>query len=168
MELPALMHRARRSALARWWLNLGLRRMIPFNRPHGFRVTPLPEGGMRVDIPFRKLNRNHIRGTHACCLATGAELCSGLALMENVDPRRYRIIMQELRMRYHFQAKAHAHASFAPTEQELGQKLLGPLAADEVVTFVAVVPVHDAHGNHVATGTITWQIKPWAQVRTKG
>jgi hypothetical protein len=29
------------------------------------------------------------------------------------------------------------------------------------------VEVRDAAGNHVATATVTWQVKPWNKVRTK-
>lgn len=167
MDLARIIARSRTSALARWGLNLALGRMIPFNRPHGLRVWPLPLGGIRVEIPFRKANRNHIRGIHACCLATAAEFCSGLALMEHVDPKRYRIIMKEIRMEYHLQAKTAAHAEFNPAAEVLQERLLRPLADGEPALFVAQVPVHDRDGNHLATGEVTWQIKDWSQVRTK-
>lgn len=167
MDLARLIDRARTSSLYRRGLNLALGWMIPFNRPHGLRVHPIPSGGIRVEIPFRRANRNHIRGIHACCLATAAEFCSGLALMEHVDPKRYRIIMKEIRMEYHYQAKAGAFAEFAPSPELLDEKLKRPLEAGEPVLFVAQVPVHDRSGNHLATGEITWQIKDWAHVRTK-
>lgn len=166
MSLPTLLERSRRSALARWWLNAMLRFRIPFNRPHGFRVTPLPEGGIRVDIPYWRVNRNHIRGLHACCLATAAEYCCGLALLEHLDARTYRLIMKELRMVYHYQAKAASHAVFAPGRAALDAQVLGPLATADAVLYTAEVPLHDAKGNHVATGHITWQVKAWARVRT--
>lgn len=167
MDLRRIIERSRTSAISRWGLNLALGRMIPFNRPHGLRVRPLAKGGIRVEIPFRRTNQNHIRGIHACCLATAAEFCSGLALMEHVDPQRYRIIMKEIRMEYHFQAKSRAYAEFAPTREVLDEGLMRPLETGAPLLFVAEVPVHDIAGNHLATGKITWQIKEWAQVRTK-
>lgn len=167
MELGPILSRSRNSAFTRWWMNIGLRWMIPFNRPHGFHVLPLPEGGIRVDVPYWRVNRNHIQGIHACCLATAAEYCSGLALMEHFDPKRYRIIMKSLTMDYHYQAKAKAHAEFAPTAKEIKDRVLRPLSCGDPVLFKAEVPLHDVIGNHLATGHITWQIKEWGKVRTK-
>lgn len=167
MRLSELLDQARRSSARRWWLDRVLHWMIPFNAPHGLKVVPLPEGGIRVDIPYRRVNRNHIRGIHACCLATAAEYCSGLALMEQLDAKKYRLIMKELRMQYHYQAKAAAHAHYAPGSEVLEAEVVRPLAGQEAVLYTAEVPLHDVHGNHLATGHITWQVKAWASVRTK-
>lgn len=167
MDLPKLLERSRSSSFTRGWMNMGLRWMIPFNRPHGFRVVPLASGGIRVEIPYWRVNRNHIKGIHACCLATAAEYCSGLALMERLDPKRYRIIMKTLRMEYHYQAKAKAHAEFAPSAADLENHIIQPLGSGEPVLYTAEVPLHDVAGNHLATGHITWQVKDWQKVRTK-
>ncbi|MCC7503423.1 MAG: DUF4442 domain-containing protein, partial [Flavobacteriales bacterium] len=77
MKLPEMLSNARTSGLSRAWLNFILPWMIPFNRPHGFKVVPLPEGGISVYIPYWRINRNHIKGIHACAMATAAEMCSG-------------------------------------------------------------------------------------------
>lgn len=167
MDLPLQIARARTSGFRRWLLNAGLRWSIPFNRPHGFRVVPQADGGIRVEVPFKRANRNHIRGMHACCLATAAELCSGLVLMSRLDPGRHRIIMGALRMDYHWQAKARVQAVFNLSGAELEQHLLQPLQAGGVALYTALVELHDAAGNHVATGRITWQVKPWKEVRTR-
>lgn len=166
MNLPDLLERARVSSWWRWWLNVALRRLIPFNRPHGLWVEPLPEGGIRVRVPYRRVNRNHIRGVHACCLATAAEFCSGLALMEHVGAERHRIIMKTLRMEYLYQARSAAVAEFVPTASELEQALLQPLRNGASVLYTAEVPVADREGKQLAIGYITWQLKPWDQVRT--
>jgi len=112
------------------------------------------------------VNRNHIRGVHACCLATAAEFCSGLALMEHVGADRYRIIMKTLRMDYLYQAKSAAIAEFVPTASELEHALLQPLRDGAAVLYTAEVPVDDVAGKRLAIGYITWQLKPWDQVRT--
>jgi acyl-coenzyme A thioesterase PaaI-like protein len=167
MKLPGLLKAARRSRIARWWLNGLLGWMIPFNRPHGFKVSPLQAGGIRVDIPYWRINHNHIKGIHACALATAAEYCSGLALLEKLDAKQYRLIMKTLHMDYHYQAKARAHAVFAPASEELTEQVKGPLATNEAVLYTAVVELHDVKQNHLATGRITWQVKEWSKVRTK-
>ena len=166
MNLPALLRSARTSAFRRWVLNMGLQRMIPFNRPHGLKVVPLESGGIKVLVPFWRINQNHIRGIHACCLATAAEYCSGLALMEHLDAKSFRIIMKSLHMEYHYQAKTAASAVFAPSAAEVGTGIRQFLERGEAALFVAEVPVHDDQGNHLATGSITWQVKAWSGVRT--
>jgi acyl-coenzyme A thioesterase PaaI-like protein len=167
MNLPALLSAARTSALRRWVLNAALPWMIPFNRPHGFKVIPLPEGGISVRVPYRRINRNHIKGIHACALATAAEMCSGLSVLEHLDHKRYRLIMRSLHMAYHYQAKRDAVASCMPSAELIRATVLEPLAQAEAVDHVSTVQVHDTDGRHLATGTITWQVKGWGSVRTK-
>lgn len=167
MHLPTILSKARHSAFTRWWMNVVLPFVIPFNRPHGFRVVPLPEGGIRVSVPYKRANFNHIKGTHACALATAAEMCSGLSLLEKLDPRKYRLIMRSLTMVYHYQAKQLAFATCIPTAAEIEEKAIGPLRTQDAIDCTSTVELHDKSGNHLATGTITWQVKEWSKVRTK-
>lgn len=167
MKLPAMLARARHSAFARWWLNMLLPWVVPFNRPHGFRVVPLVDGGMSVEVPNWRINRNHIRGIHACAMATAAEMCSGLSVLELLDPKRYRLIMRELRMQYHFQAKKRVRAVAATSGEDMTRTVLARLNHEDSVDHTSTVFLHDSAGNHIATGTVTWQVKPWEKVRTK-
>ena len=167
MDLPSLIRRSRASGLSRWWLNALLRWKIPFNQPHGFRVEPMPDGGINVHIPYWRINRNHIRGIHACALATAAEYCSGLTLLEHLDAKKYRLIMKSLHMDYHYQAKADALAVFAPSGEEIATQVIEPLKNSEAVLYTARVELHDVKGALLATGLITWQVKAWEKVRTK-
>ena len=167
MDLAGTIRSARSSGISRWWLNTLLRWKIPFNQPHGFRVEPLPDGGIKVHIPYWRINRNHIRGIHACALATAAEYCSGLALLEHLDASKYRLIMKSLHMDYHYQAKANAHAVFAPSGEEISGQVIEPLNTSDAVLYTARVELHDVKENHLATGQITWQVKAWEKVRTK-
>lgn len=167
MEVAQLIRSARSSRVSRWLLNSVLSWMIPFNRPHGFKVVPLRSGGIRVDIPYWRINRNHIKGIHACALATAAEYCSGLALLEHLDAKKYRLIMKSLQMEYHYQAKADARAVFAPGISEVTSQVIDPLRSGEAVLYTAVVELHDVKENHLATGKITWQVKEWGSVKTR-
>lgn len=167
MNLPLLISKARTSGQWRWRLNFLLPWAIPFNRPHGFKVHPLPTGGITVRIPNWRVNRNHIRGIHACALATASEMCSGLSVMEHLDPKKYRIIMRSLHMAYHYQAKQDAVATCIPTATEIADRVIGPLQTSDQVDYTSTVEVRDVSGNHLATGTVTWQVKEWGKVRTK-
>ena len=167
MHLPTLLQKARTSSFTRWKLNALLPWMIPFNRPHGFKVVPLKEGGISVRIPYWRINRNHIKGIHACCLATAAEMCSGLSVLEQLDPRQYRLIMRSLHMEYRYQARQAAVATCAPAAAHIADTMVRPLATQEAVDHTSTVELHDRSGNHLATGTITWQVKKWDKVRTR-
>ncbi|MBX2972186.1 MAG: DUF4442 domain-containing protein [Flavobacteriales bacterium] len=167
MHLPSLLANARVSSWSRWWLNRVLPFAIPFNRPHGFKVHPLPAGGISVRIPYRRSNRNHIKGIHACAIATASEMCSGLSVMEQLDPKRYRLIMRSLHMAYHYQAKQPATAKCVPAAEEIAERVIRPLASQDKVDYSSTVEVHDEDGNHLATGTVVWQVKEWSKVRTK-
>lgn len=146
-------------------LNGALNHRIPFNQPHGFRVLPV-EGGIRVRIPYWHVNKNHINGMHACALATGAELCSGLALLEHLDPKRYRLIMASLHMTYHKQAKRIVFAECKPERSAIDRTING-LLNEPAVRYESTIELHDDQGLHVATGRVEWQVKEWGRVNTK-
>ena len=167
MDLPALIRRSRTSRLSRRLLNALLRWKIPFNQPHGFRVEPLRDGGIKVHIPYWRINRNHIKGIHACALATAAEYGCGLALLEHLDAKKYRLIMKSLHMEYHYHAKMNAVASCSPDPEVIRTTVVEPLKTTEAVDYTSTVLLKDEKGNHLATGTITWQVKGWGKVRTK-
>lgn len=167
MKLSALLGKARHSRAHRWLANALLPWLIPFNRPHGFRVLPLKDGGMSVEVPYWRINRNHIKGIHACALATAAEMCSGLAVIERLDPKEYRMILRELRIQYRYQAKKRVVAAAPDLSRAIEEQVVAPLRATDSVDYTSVVELHDADGNHVATGTATWQVKPWSKVRTR-
>ena len=164
MELPTLIHAARTSPWKRFVLNQVLGWKIPFNHPHGFRVIPVA-GGIRVRIPYWQVNRNHINGIHACALATGAELCSGLSLMEHLDAKNYRLIMASLHMDYHKQAKRTTFAECRPDAASINA-VVESLRTTESVRYNSVIELHDDKGLHLATGTVVWQVKAWNKVKT--
>jgi acyl-coenzyme A thioesterase PaaI-like protein len=166
-HLPRLMEKAGRSAFYLRLLNLLLGRTIPFNRPHGIRVTAAGGDVLRTLLPYRRRNFNHIRGLHACALATLAEFTTGLLLVSRLDPARYRIIMQSIRMDYHYQGKMDATAEFGIDRNWLEREIYTPLQQQESVLVPCTVLIHDRDGNHLCTGQVSWQVKSWEKVKTK-
>lgn len=162
-----IVEKARKSAFYRMLLNWSLNRMIPFNKPHGFVVVELGERHIRTMLPYRKRNLNHIRGLHACALATLCEFTTGFLLVNTLDPSKYRIIMKRLEMDYHYQGKTDAFARFSLAHEWLQEKVLKPLEQEESTTVTCEVLAHDRKGNHLTTGRVHWQIKAWSSVRTK-
>ncbi|HEY0655032.1 MAG TPA: DUF4442 domain-containing protein, partial [Chryseosolibacter sp.] len=118
-------------------------------------------------IPYRKSNFNHIRGLHACALATISEFTTGFLLVSKLDAKKYRLIMQRLEMDYHYQGKMDAFAEFQISEAWLAENIYTPLKSKDSVVVNCQVRIHDTKGNHLTTGNVFWQIKDWAKVKTK-
>ncbi len=164
--LSRLLENAKKSKFSLWKLNFLLDFVIPFNSRHGIIVAEVGEDFIRTKIPFEERNMNHIHGIHACAIATISEFATGLLMMTKLDPSKYRIIMKELKMEYHFQAKMALIAEARMDSESLKREILMPLQSVEKITRTVVAEVHDTKMNHVATGTIAWQIKRWESVKT--
>jgi hypothetical protein len=159
--------KAKTSSFYLWLLNWSLARMIPFNKPHGFKIVALDDYSLKIIIPYRKSNFNHIRGLHACALATISEFSTGFLLVSKLDAKKYRLIMQRLEMDYHYQGKMDAFAEFQISEVWLNEKIYTPLKSSEAVVVICQVKITDVKGNHLTTGNVHWQIKDWNKVKTK-
>jgi hypothetical protein len=162
-----ILQKAKTSSFYRSILNWSLNRMVPFNKPHRFKILELEDYRLKTLIPYRRSNFNHIRGLHACGLATISEFTTGFLLISNLDVKKYRLIMQRLEMAYHYQGKMNATAEFAISKDWLEQQVIQPLQTQESVVIPCEVKIHDEKGNHLTTGKVFWQIKDWARVKTK-
>ena len=167
MDLPAIVQKAYHSKLNLFLLNWFLGRIVPFNRPHGIRIVEIKKEFVKTRIPYIRRNFNHIKGLHACVLATLSEFTTGFLLLSRLDNKRYRIIMKKLEMNYHFQGKMDAYAEFSIQEAWLEKNIYTPLKERESVEIPCEVHVFDQQGNHLTTGWIHWQIKAWSKVKTR-
>jgi len=167
MNLNAIIEKAKSSDFYLWLLNKGLNYIIPFNKPHGFKITSVSSDTITTKLPFKRRNLNHIKGIHACAMATISEYTTGLLLLYKLDNKKYRIIMQKLEMAYHFQGKMDAIGSFSISDDWIKTEIETPLQSAASVVIPCIIKLHDTAGNHLSTGTIYWQIKPWAKVKTK-
>jgi len=167
MDIPRLVEKAKTSPIYLRILNIGIKWTVPFNKPHAFAILEVGDHHLKTKVPYKKANFNHIKGIHACALATLSEFTTGFLLLAKLDPKKYRLIMQKLEMEYHYQAKMDAFAYFSLTNEWLQANIIRPLETEEKVTVVCEVKIFDAENNHLSTGHITWQIKSWEKVRTK-
>lgn len=167
MNIEKIVTKAKSSGFYRKILNFGLNRLVPFNKPHGFKVVEIGEHHMKTLVPYKKANFNHIKGIHACALATLSEFTTGFLLLTRLDAKKYRLIMQSIKMEYHYQAKMDSYGTFYISEEWLETLIFEPLKATEKVSVDCEVRIHDRDGNHISTGIVNWQIKAWKQVKTK-
>ncbi len=166
-RLQNQLEKARNSAWHLWWLNFGLWRMVPFNAPHGIRITSVTEDSITIQAKKTPNNRNHIKGIHACLLATLCEYVCGLSLLARLNPKEYRIILKSLQMTYHYQAKTAVTVTFTITPEWFEKEILEPLRTSGKLFKELSVDVFDTAGNHICTGLVNWQIKSWKDVKTK-
>jgi acyl-coenzyme A thioesterase PaaI-like protein len=159
--------RAKHSKFYLWLLNLGLSRMIPFNKPHGFSILEIGDYHIKILLPYKRKNLNHIRGLHACALATISEYATGLLLISKLGFDTYRIIMRRLEMDYHYQGKMDAVAHFTISESWLQEHIYEPLKLHDAAMIICEIKIYDNQNNHLTTGKVHWQIKEWKRVKTK-
>ena len=166
-DFQTAINRAHKSKFHLWVLNFVGGFIIPFNQPHGIKILDLRKSDIKVKAPFKRLNKNHLNGIHACLLATLCEFCTGFLLISNLDPKQYRLILKSLKVDYLYQAKKDVFAHFHIDEAKLMAQLRNDLNASGVTELTCEIKITDTDNNHICTGFITWQIKDWSKVKTK-
>lgn len=161
------LQKAQNSAWHLWWLNFGLWRMVPFNAPHRLKITSITDESISIQAKNTRQNQNHIKGVHACLLATLCEYVSGLSLLARLDPKEYRIILKSLQMTYHYQAKTDVTVTYTISTEWFEKEILEPIHQSGKIFKELSVDAFDTAGNHICTGLVNWQIKNWKDVKTK-
>lgn len=167
IDRAKIIEKAKHSPLYLKLLNWSLNAMVPFNKPHGLRITAIQDDALKTLLPYKRKNLNHIKGLHACALATISEFTTGFMLVSKLDARKYRLIMQRLEMDYHYQGKMDATAEFSISDEWMTENIYDPLKTLDAVMVPCEVKIHDVAGNHLTTGKVYWQIKHWRNVRLK-
>lgn len=144
-----------------------LRLGIPFNAPHGFTIRSISADQVKVSLPNRKLNHNHIGGVHACAMATVGEYCAGLSLLSSFGISKYRLIMSELSVVYTWQGRTDLEGVCSPRQIDADAVRTtleeGGTYSQTLETIIQEVK----SGKEVARVKTTWQLKPWNQVKTQ-
>ena len=167
MDFNKYFAKAQNSSFYLMLLNRVLLRFIPFNGPHKILITGITDNSTTIKLPYRKKNMNHLKGLHACALATLAEYTAGLTLIRKLSSEKYRLILKKIEVDYFFQGKTDASATFVVEDEWLKKNVLTPLSEREKIETWCEVKVYDANDNHLATGKTLWQIKDWEAVKTK-
>ena len=163
-RLQRLTGKAAHSSFCRWILNRVLSRAIPFNAPHHFRIVNIQPGETEILLPYRRSNLNHVKGIHACALATLCEYTVGMTLISIISESQFRIILKNIRLEYHYQAKMDVTASFKITDELLNEIIRRPLETADAVFHEFEIKVIDTAQNHICTGFVNWQVKKWERV----
>ena len=138
---------------------------IAFNAPHGFKIKEISEDNVRISLPNRKLNHNHLGGIHACAMATVGEYCAGMSLLKTFGATKYRLILSDLHVKYTYQGRSDLEGSCSPRQiDKEAVRLI--LESDGKYLQKLETLIRDKNGKEVALVTTTWQLKSWDQVKT--
>ena len=166
-KLNWLISKTERSGFFLWLLNAITARFVPFNKSHHLRIKYITNQSIIVELPYKKANLNHIKGIHACALATLCEYSTGVVLLTSTDSKLYRVILKNIHMTYHYQAKTAVTAKFELTKEWIDKNIIEPLKTKDAIFSELTVEVYDIANNHICTGLINWQIKLWKNVKTQ-
>lgn len=153
-----------------FWINLIFRRVLPFNVPHGIKLLSIKDDSIQVALPDRRSNRNHLKGLHACAIATACEFCSGMAVLIRFDMSEYRLIMNRIEVDY--LRRPGKGGSMAVTEipadlqKEVARQIESSM--DGAARIQLISELVDSSNQVVARANVHWHIKPWSKVRYDG
>src|SRR3990167_5380683 len=148
-KLFSLIHKSATSKRYLWLLNRLSNHLVRFNKPHGFQIIKINNEQVQTFAPYHKKNFNHVRGIHACAIATIGELAAGMALMFHFSPLDYRVILSSLAVDYHYQAKKDivGTAKLSPAEKE---EISKKLEIDGKTLHTVITEIKDADHEVVA------------------
>lgn len=162
-SLESILLKAYKSTFWLRVLNIILSYVIPFNKPHRFKITELRENSISVRIPYIRKNLNHLKGIHACALATASEYACGFLLISRMSSTKYRLIMRSMHVDYIKQGKGDLKINFKIDESRL-EELKNKLSNSTQCLEILEVEVRDLKDNLISIAKLEWQLKEWKAI----
>lgn len=131
---------------------------IPFNLSLGLRLTHVSPDHVEVISKSGWKTRNHVGGAHACFLALVGEYPAGILLAKNFSPEDYRLIISELKVEYHKQARG-------PVKGVARRPDNLPSPGEDEIWIPMVTDIYDKNGQSLATVHTKWQLKKWGSTQ---
>lgn len=156
-----------KSYQSKFWLrilNYSLWFKIPFNKPHRLIIKEITENSITVHIPYIWKNLNHLRGIHACALATASEYTCGFLLISRLSAQKYRLIMRSMHVDYIKQGKSDLYVHFKLEEEKI-EGLKNKLKIETQCIEILEVEVRDAQQNLISVAKLEWQLKEWKTLK---
>lgn len=139
--------------------------VIPFNRPHKFKIQQLDPEKTVVFAPLIRNNKNHLGTFHAIAQATIGELAAGMCLLRNFGMNDYRFILANIEIEYTYQAKTDLISTCEVADEKISQ-MKDELESGDKSTIKLETIIKDKNDNIVSKVLTTWQLKKWSKVRT--
>lgn len=139
---------------------------IPFNLPHKFKFEQMSEEKVLLSLPFKRVNKNHLGGIHACAIATLGEYPAGLCLIKKLGSSKYRLIMKKIEGEYLKQGRGKIFGECQIDSYEFKRvetELLGAQQSEIILS----THIKNQQQEVIAIIKTTWQIKNWKSVTFK-
>jgi len=162
-QLEHILNKAYKNNFWLWILNKALNRIIPFNAPHKFYIDKIDLNNIQVNIPYIRKNLNHLKGVHACALATASEYACGFLLISRLSPSNYRLIMRNMHVDYVKQGKENLKVKFNLSEDRL-LEIKRRLEVSQQSLEIFEVEIRNAKGDLISIAKLEWQLKEWKMV----
>ncbi len=159
-KLDYILERAYKSSFWLGILNIAMFYTIPFNAPHRFRIKFLSKNKILIKIPYIRKNLNHLKGIHACALATASEYACGFLLISNLSPSKYRLIMRSMHVDFVKQGKGNLFVEFS-LDDEILEKIRTELEEKGQELYTYKVECRNEKGELISIATLEWQLKNW-------
>ena len=132
-----------------WLFALIFGRIVPYSGSVGPRIRHLEAGYVRVEIPDRRSNRQHLGSVHAIALMNVAEMASGLAMMSAL-PEGIRGIVTNISIEYLKKARG--------TITAVSRVSVPTVTSD--TDFDVISECLDRENVVVARATVRWRLGP--------
>lgn len=137
---------------------------IPFNIPHSISFKKLDKNQSRLRLKYTRLNRNHLKGIHACAICTVGEFAAGILLCKNFPMTKYRVIMKSLKADYAKQARSHIFAQADISEADI-RSIKDQVEKSDQGTIEIKTVITDESNQQLAVITTLWQLKDWSKTK---
>jgi hypothetical protein len=126
---------------------------VEFVKRTGIAPLKLGRGSAHLQMPLAG-NENHVGVMYMGAYTVLAEACAAIPGFSILDTKRFFPILKDIAVSFHKAAASDVTAEFA-LDAAMIEALLADLERKGSATYVADIPMHDARGVKVATGTVT-------------
>lgn len=126
---------------------------VEFVERTGLERLVVERGHAKLRMPLAG-NENHVGVLYMGAYTVLAEATAALPGISILDPERFFPILKDIYVDFHRPAASDVTAEFRLDEAALAA-LLADLERKGSATYIAEFPMHDAGGQHVATGRVT-------------
>lgn len=126
---------------------------VEFVERTGMRRLEERRGYVKLLMPLAG-NENHVDVMYLGAYAVLAEAVAAVPGIGILDTARFFPIIKDIYVDFHRSAASDVTADYSLSEDEI-ERLLASLEAKGSAGYLAEFPMHDAEGQHVATGRVT-------------
>ena len=142
------------------------KKAIPFNDQHDFEIIEVTQDSVSTQCDYKRKNMNHLKGIHACAIATIGEYSAGLIISKKLGLADYRMIMKDIKVEYIKQARENVISTATLRDAQI-MDLKNELESKDKVEVVIESVIKNESSEVSAKCQTSWQLKTWETVSFK-